>query len=97
MPAGIIDGIGMDGMDIGIWAAGFMVTSWLDNERYGQYNRARSAGVSRFGISQRPEPLQTAMSAALASVSKVEPLCHASSDITLGSVFRNSPGADGTP
>jgi hypothetical protein len=31
MPDGIIDDMGI-GMDIGICAAGFMVTSWLDNE-----------------------------------------------------------------
>jgi hypothetical protein len=37
MPDGIIEGIGMA---MGIWAAGFMVTSWLDNERYGEYNRS---------------------------------------------------------
>jgi hypothetical protein len=29
-PAGII--VGIEGMDIGICIAGFMVTSWLDNE-----------------------------------------------------------------
>jgi hypothetical protein len=46
MPAGIIDGIVMEGMDIGICAAGFMVTSWLDNEPYGQYNRPVGRGVS---------------------------------------------------
>jgi len=67
MPAGIIDDIGMEGMDIGICAAGFMVTSWLDNERYGQYNRARSAGVSRFGIWRCPQTPQTDMSAAAGS------------------------------
>ena len=31
MPDGIMEGIDI-GMDRGIWAAGFMVTSWLDNE-----------------------------------------------------------------
>lgn len=31
MPVGIM-GIGIDGMDMGICMAGFMVTSWLDNE-----------------------------------------------------------------
>jgi hypothetical protein len=30
MEPGII--VGMEGIDIGIWVAGFMVTSWLDNE-----------------------------------------------------------------
>jgi len=29
---GIIDVMGIDDMDIGICEAGFMVTSWLDNE-----------------------------------------------------------------
>jgi hypothetical protein len=28
IPEGIIPGIDMEGIDIGIWAAGFMVTSW---------------------------------------------------------------------
>ena len=58
MPAGIIDGIGMEGMDIGICAAGFMVTSWLDNEAYGQYNRASVRDVSRLefhGASSLPK------------------------------------------
>jgi hypothetical protein len=32
MPAGIIEGIDIEGMDIEVCAAGFMVTSWLDNE-----------------------------------------------------------------
>jgi hypothetical protein len=32
MPAGIIEGIVIDGMEVGICIAGFMVTSWLDNE-----------------------------------------------------------------
>jgi hypothetical protein len=36
-PAGII--VGMEGMDIGICMAGFMVTSWLDNEPSSQYSR----------------------------------------------------------
>jgi len=32
MPAGIIEGIVIDGMEGVICIAGFMVTSWLDNE-----------------------------------------------------------------
>jgi hypothetical protein len=31
-PPAIIDVMGIDDMDIGICEAGFMVTSWLDNE-----------------------------------------------------------------
>ncbi len=37
MPIGVIEG--MDIGAIGICSAGFMVTSWLDNEPYGQYNQ----------------------------------------------------------
>jgi hypothetical protein len=32
MPPDIIDVMGIEGMDIGICEAGFMVTFWLDNE-----------------------------------------------------------------
>ena len=48
MAAGIMEGMGMVGIDIGICAAGFMVTSWLDNELCWQYNQefaARIAGM----------------------------------------------------
>ena len=33
MPAGIMFGIVIEGIEVGICMAGFMVTSWLDNER----------------------------------------------------------------
>lgn len=51
MPDGIIEGIVIGGMDMGICMAGFMVTSWLDNERYGEYNRQHVSRSRRFGMS----------------------------------------------